>query len=92
VTLRKVASCGISRTQGSEMTLNYWMIVERYPNLKEEVGSLIPGWEISSLLDRKTCKVVNYLLCFDVGLSTFCLKNKEKEKEKEKDKSKLCLN
>jgi hypothetical protein len=29
------------------------MMVERYPNLKEEVGSLIPGCEISSLLDKK---------------------------------------
>jgi hypothetical protein len=29
------------------------MVVERYPNLKEEVGSLIPGYEISSLLDRE---------------------------------------
>jgi hypothetical protein len=34
------------------MTLNYWMMVERYPNLKEEVGDLIPGFEISSLLDK----------------------------------------
>ena len=34
------------------MTLNYWMMVERYPNLKEEVGGSIPGHEISSLLDK----------------------------------------
>ena len=34
------------------MTLNYWMMVERYPNLKEEVGRSIPGCVISSLLDR----------------------------------------
>ena len=34
------------------MTLNYWMMVERYPNLKEEVGGSIPDYEISSLLDR----------------------------------------
>ena len=34
------------------MTLNYWMMEERYPNLKEEVGGLIPGCEISSLLDK----------------------------------------
>jgi hypothetical protein len=33
----------------SETTLNYWMMVERYPNLKEEVGGLIPNCEISSL-------------------------------------------
>ena len=31
------------------MTLNYWMMVERYPNLKEEVGGSNPGYEISSL-------------------------------------------
>jgi hypothetical protein len=36
----------------SETTLNYWMMMERYPNLKEEVGGLIPGFEISSLLDK----------------------------------------
>jgi hypothetical protein len=29
------------------------MMVERYPNLKEEVGDLIPDCEISSLLDKK---------------------------------------
>ena len=33
------------------MTFKYWMMVERCPNLKEEVGSSIPGYEISSLLD-----------------------------------------
>ena len=62
----------------SETTLNYWMMVERYPNLKEEVGNSIPGYEIHSLLDSKTCQVVNCLLCFDVGLSTFCLKKRRK--------------
>ena len=35
----------------SMTTLNYWMMVERYPNLKEEVGGLIPGCETSSILD-----------------------------------------
>jgi hypothetical protein len=29
------------------------MMVEKYPNLKEEVGSSIPDYEISSLLDIK---------------------------------------
>jgi hypothetical protein len=28
------------------------MMMERYPNLKEEVGGSIPGCEISSLLDK----------------------------------------
>jgi hypothetical protein len=41
----------------SKTTLNYLMMVERYPNLKEEAGGLTPGCEISSLLDRKTCQV-----------------------------------
>ena len=36
----------------SKTTLNNWMMVERYPNLKEEVGSLIPGSKISSLLNK----------------------------------------
>ena len=37
----------------SETTLNYRMMVERYPNLKEEVGNLIPSYEISFVLDGK---------------------------------------
>ena len=36
----------------SKTTLNYWMMVERSPNLKEEVGGSIPGCEYSSLLDK----------------------------------------
>jgi hypothetical protein len=35
------------------MTRNYWMMLEKYPNLKEEVGGSIPRYEISSLLDKK---------------------------------------
>ena len=35
------------------MTLNYWMMMERCPNLKEEVGGSISSSEISSILDRK---------------------------------------
>ena len=33
----------------SEITLNYWMMVERHPSLKEEVGGSVPGYEIFSL-------------------------------------------
>ena len=40
----------------SETTLNYWMMVERYLNLKEEVGGPIPGCEISSMLDGKLAR------------------------------------
>ena len=32
-------------------TLKYWMMVEGYPNLKEEVGASIPDCEIFSPLD-----------------------------------------
>ena len=40
----------------SETTLNYWMMLEKYPNLKEEVVGSIPDCEISSPLDRKVTK------------------------------------
>ena len=36
----------------SEITLNYWIMMERYPNLKEEVGSSNTGCENSSLSNR----------------------------------------
>ena len=36
--------------------LNYRMMVERYLNLKEEVGDSNPDYEISSLLDKKLVK------------------------------------
>jgi hypothetical protein len=68
------------------MTLNYWMMVKRYPNLKKEVGGSIPDCEISSVLDRKTCHVVSCFMCFNVGLLTFCLK-KRRKKEEEKEMS-----
>jgi hypothetical protein len=39
------------------MTLKYWMtMMEGYPNLKEEVGGSIPGYEISSLSDEKLAR------------------------------------
>jgi hypothetical protein len=46
------------------MTLNYGMMMERYPNLMEEVDGMNPRCKISSLLDKK-----------HVGL---CLKNKNR--------------
>ena len=57
----------------------YWMMVERYPNLKEEVGGSIPGYEISSPLDINL-PLFNYLMCFDVVMSAFCLINNNKFK------------
>ena len=79
----------------SKMTLTYLMMVERYPNLKEEVGGSIPNCEISSQLDKKiqvtilcqklaSKKIANCLLCFGAGMSTFCLKQKEKRRRRMK--------
>ena len=69
------------RTGSSETTLNYWMMVERCPNLKEEVGGLIPGCEISSLLDKKNLpggQLPHVLWRWHVGL----LSPKKKKKKK----------
>ena len=62
----------------SEMTVHYWMMVEGYPNLKEEVGGSIPAMK-SPLYMTETYQVVTCLLCFDVGLSAFYLKQKVKK-------------
>jgi hypothetical protein len=45
-------------------TLNYWMMMERYQDLKEEVGGSIPDCEISSLLDIKLARwsIASYAL------------------------------
>jgi hypothetical protein len=68
------------RNNWSGMTLKYWMMVERYPNLKEEVGGSIPSDEISSLPDKKNCKVANCLMCFGARMSAICLPKKKVEK------------
>ncbi len=53
-------------------------MVEKYPNLKEEVCGSIIGREISSLLDRNLA----CLMRFGIGMSTFCFKRKESKQEK----------
>ena len=53
------------------------MMVERYPNLKEEVGGSIPGCEISSVLDKKDLQ--DCLLCFGVGMLASVSKKKKKK-------------
>ena len=59
----------------SEMTLNYRVMVEGYPNLKEEVGCEIP-----SLLDIKLARwsIASYAWHWYVGL----LSQKEKKGKK----------
>ena len=61
-----------AREGWSETTLNYCMVVERYPNLKEEVDGSIMAVK-SPLYLTRTCKVVNFLMCFGVSLSALCL-------------------
>ena len=54
---------------GSKTTLTYWMMVEGYPNFKEEDGGSIPGCEISSLLDIIVpCGQTLVLWCWHVSL------------------------
>jgi hypothetical protein len=53
---RHLAPTSEEPSNWSETTLNYRMMVERYPNIKEEVDGSIPACEISSLLDEKLAK------------------------------------
>ena len=46
-----------------ERILNYWMMMERYPNLRKEVGGLIPACEISSLPNEKLASSALVLAC-----------------------------
>jgi hypothetical protein len=64
------------------MTLNYWMMVERYPNPKKEVGGLISGCEISSLLDRKHARWSTA----SFALTLACRQSVSKKKEKKETK------
>ena len=63
----------------SEMTPNYWMMVERYPNLKEEVGGSNSDYEFSSLLDGKKIDKWSTASC---ALALACRASVSKSKEK----------
>jgi hypothetical protein len=58
------------------------MTVERYPNLKKEVGGSIPGCEISSLLDKNLVRwsTVSYALALDCW--PFVSKKKKKKESR----------
>jgi hypothetical protein len=53
-------------------------MVERYPNLKEEVGGLVLGCEISSLLHRKLVTWSTVLCVLVVTCRSFVSKKKKK--------------
>ena len=58
------------------------MMVEKYLNLKEEVGGSIPGCEILSLLDQKLARLSTASCALALACEPSVFK-KEKEKEKE---------
>ena len=79
----------------SEMTLNHWMIMERYPKLNGVVGGLISRCKFFFVLDEKTSHVAMCLMCskkkklimtFKVLMVLwFKVKNKTKRFVKESD-------
>ena len=60
-----------------ETTVNYWMMMERYPYLMQKVGGLIFGCEIPSLFDKDLSggQLPFVLWCWPVGF----LSQKEKK-------------
>jgi hypothetical protein len=64
------------------------MMVERYPNLKEEVGSLTHGCEISSLPDEKLA-MWSTASC---ALALACQSSLSKKKRKEKITTRFLYN
>ena len=80
-------SPGCPESQGDTNSEVVDKLVQNYPKLPDDGGEIpksqARGWRFDSQLWnllstwRKTCQVVvNCLLCFGVGLSTLCLKNK----------------
>ena len=67
--------------QWSEMTLNYRVMVEGYPNLKEEVGGLNPDYEISSLLDIKLARWWTASCALALACRPSVAKRKEKKRK-----------
>ena len=60
------------------MTLNYRVMVEGYPNLKEEVGGSNPDYEISSLLDGKLARWWTASCALALAYRPFVSKKKKK--------------
>jgi hypothetical protein len=59
----------------SETTLNYRMMWRDTQFSRKRLAVRIPTVK-SPLYLTEICQVINYLLCFGVGLSAFYLKNK----------------
>ena len=63
-------------------TLNYQLMMERYPNLKEEVGGSTPNYEISSPLDGILAKWSTASCVLALAYQPSVLKKRKKEKKK----------
>jgi hypothetical protein len=57
-------------TNWSEKTLNYWMIVERYPKRMEWLVVQFPAVKSPLYLTKKTSQVVKCLICSTKKKST----------------------
>jgi len=69
------------------------MMVERYPNLKEEVGGSIFTCEISSLLHKKLARwsIVYCALTLASRPSVSKKRKKKKRKKKREEEEVMCL-
>ena len=73
----KIWFCQKTSVTWSKMTPNYWMMVERYPNLKEKIGGSIPDCEISSL-NLQGGKLPHVLWRWPIDLMSPKIRQKEK--------------
>jgi hypothetical protein len=60
-------------------------MVERYPNLKEEIGGSIPGCEISSLLDGKLARWSTVFWALALACRPYVSKNNNKNSRLEEN-------
>jgi hypothetical protein len=74
-----------SNLDGSETTLSYRRMVERYPNLKEEVGGFESQLKIPSLPDGKNLSVYCALA---LACRPFVSKRKKEKKTSNFDEAK----
>jgi hypothetical protein len=69
-----------------ETTLNYRIMMERYPDLKKEVSGSIPGCEMSSLPNGKLAKWSSASCVLALTCRHSLSKKKEKKKKKKEKK------
>ena len=85
-----MCKAALNIAKSKDHNINHRMMMERYPNLKEEVRSSIPDYEISSPPNDKNLADGQQPPCFGVGLSVFRLKRKGKRNHNRLDLGTLC--